>query len=987
MSIQAFFRRSFAALATASLAAAGAVWLAVPEVRAQESSEQASVEEVVVTGTRIRRSEFSSPIPVQSLTEVDIEVSAIETIDGVLNQLPSVVPGATARESQNGTERSGVATAELRGLGTDRTLTLIDGKRVISSRTGRQQVDLSTVPTDFVERIEVLTGGASAIYGSDAMAGVVNIITKKDYEGARIRLRQESPEAGGEENLSASITLGSNFDDDRGNTMLNISYFDRDRLASADRDFASVPLEISSSGVISPDFSSFTPGGRYDLINSSGSRFGDRAVLNADGTASEYEEDVNGYNFNEESTITTTLERLSLAAKTVYRFEEDIEAFVDAYYARTDTVSNRSTESIQAAEFTASDSNLDQIIPVTHPFFPQALIDFAGPGADLVGVEWRRRLNELGGRTTENERQTLRLVGGLRGTIWDDWDWDVSYTYGRTTQNQIISGNTVTQNVIDALDIELDPDNPGQFRCVNASSRARGCVPLDIFGFDTISPEAQAWIIDSSLLQGRLEQNVVTATITGDVLELPAGFLGLALGAEYRRDTSRTATDSLLRDQGTTFVAIPSNSGEIDVSEAFVETVVPLIAEKTGARYLGVDAAVRVADYSLDGVGTVASYKFGAEWAPVDWLSFRGGFSSATRAPNILEAFSVPRTTVFSRPDDPCDGLTAVDTGLIADNCLLNPAIAAEIADSGVFNQDDDVQLRGFNLGNPDLAEEVADTYTFGFVFQPEFVSGLNLTVDYFDIAIEDAIESTDRRTSVDVCYASVELSSRDCDLLFRNGNGQLNRIDSEPRNEAELRTSGIDTYIQYQADVPSLFGAEAAVDLQLNFTHVIENEIERISDPLTGEIEIDDEVGEIETPENRARLQLSYLTGPWRFSWRTEFRDETNTSNDELQDAMETLQGAIESGDDELAMETRLVIDARQIDAHWVHNLSFSREFGDDGRYRLFGGVSNIFDEDPPIIPDDVDEEAGRSSSCNSNCSVFDPVGRSFYLGFVAEL
>lgn len=982
--LKAINLRSIVMATSALMAPALAAGLTQPAY-AQTTNQSADSDDedvVLVTGTRVRRPEFSQPIPVTSLNEQDIELAGVATLDSLLTQVPAIQSVTNSRESQNGTERSGVATVSLRGLGTDRTLTLVDGRRVVSSRTGRQQVDLSTIPTDFIERIEVLTGGASAIYGSDAMAGVVNIITRDSFDGLRVRGRGEVSQQGGEENLSTSITGGGDFMDGRGSSIFNVNFLKRYRLASHQRDFARIPLEISSSsGEITPDFSSFTPGGRYDLINTSGSRFGDRPILNEAGEAEVYSEDVNGANFNRIATISTPIERFSTAAKLNFTFDNGVNFFADTYYTRTETVSERTEETIQASEFTASDDNLDQIIPVTHPFFPQALLDFAAdpetgdPGEVLAGVEWRRRLNELGGRSIDNQRQTFRVVGGLEGRIADNWDWELAFSHGESFQAQLVSGNTIVNNVKDALDIEPDPDNPGEFRCRDGQARERGCVPLNIFGVNSITPEAAAWIKDSSLFRGKLEQNVITAVMSGELMELPAGPLGVAIGGEYRTEKSRTDTDSIFRDQGTTFVAVPSNGGRFNVKEFFTEINVPLISGAPLIEYLGADAAVRVADYSLEGTGTVTSYKFGGEWAPTQDLRFRGGYSKATRAPNIIEAFSVPRTTAIGTPDDPCDGLTAADTGVLADNCRSFAPIDAVVSGGGTFVQDTDLLFRGFNLGNENLMEETANTFTMGGVWQPEAVPGLGLTVDYYNIKIEDAIVGTNRNVSVDVCYASVGLSSPDCALVFRDGNGQIFRVDSQPRNEDSLNTSGLDVFLRYNIDLDELPGPfpPGEFNVTTNYTHVFVNEIERIVDPLTGEIDVDDENGEIEDPRNRARVQGTYNNGRFSATWRSDIRGNTNTGNAALAEA-------IADGDHPNAIAHRTT------GVYILHHMNFGLDFGANDQYRVNAGINNLFNRNPPLIPDDIDEEADRDSACNSNCSVFDPVGRSFYLSFTAN-
>ncbi len=958
--------------------------------QAQDEQDE-RMEEIIVTGSHIARSGFSAAIPVTLVDAEDIEIASIETLDGLLQQLPSVQQVNGARESQSGTDRSGVASVSLRGLGVSRTLTLLDGKRMVSSRTGRLNVDLSTIPVDFIERIEVLTGGASAIYGSDALAGVVNIITKKNFEGFNFRIRTEMPEAGGEENFSASMTLGSNFADDKGNAMVSFSYFDREPLFSRERDFALVPTEVRSNGQLGPDFSSFPAGGRFELIESDGSRVGSsstsRGVL-TDGLvfSRPFVEDVHGFNFNDFQTITTPITRYNFSTKLNYRLTDAVDVTVSGYFARTDTQSDRSPENVQAREFFRGSDFNAFLIPIDHPLIPQSILDVAFnefptldalgnpiPGTtDVIGLDWRRRLTEVS-RFINNTRETFRFGLGFDGELGDSWNWDLSLNYGRTLQAQHVSGNTIKDNVVDALNIEADPTNPGQFRCVDPQAVLRGCVPLDIFGEGSISEAAAAWIHDDSLLRGTIEQWILSAVLSGDLMELPAGSLGIAVGAEYREDDSETITDSVFRDQGTTFVAVPNNSGHTDVAEAFVEFVVPLIANKPFANYFDVDVAVRFADYSH--VGSVVSSKAGFEYAPIQSLRFRGGWSRATRAPSIIEAFSVPRTTATFSVNDPCDGVTAATTGVVADNCRSIPAIAAEIAATGVFNENTQFENRGFNKGNPNLIEEQSDTITIGAVFEPEFLPGFGISVDYWDIDIDDAIVGTDHNISTRVCYDSVGLSSQECSLVFRDGTGQINRVDSEERNESGFITSGLDLHANYFWDLGNTFNRlKGTIDFELYWTHLFDKDVLRIIDTNTGEIDIDDDNGEVENPTDRLQVQASYKNGPWRVSWLTNILGKVNTGN-------QALAEAIEDGEhpDKLAFRT--------IDTHYISKLNGSYTFGSDGQYQIFAGINNIFDEDPPLIPDNIEDEADRESSCVSNCSQYDPVGRTFFVGFSMSL
>tara|TARA_R110002096_G_scaffold435475_1_gene660888 strand:- start:115 stop:3135 length:3021 start_codon:yes stop_codon:yes gene_type:complete len=971
----------------------------------QAVDEENSLDEIIITGSRIRRSEFSKPIPVTSLSRDDIDASGVESLENLLLELPALTPDVTSRNAQNGTERAGVATASLRDLGTDRTLTLIDGKRVVSSRTGQLQVDINSIPTDFIERIEVLTGGASAIYGSDAMAGVVNIITKRDFEGLEVRVRGSLPQHGGEEDITSSVTGGGFFADGKGHAMFNASFYKRYELAARGRSFSEYPLEIDpETNEVYRDFSTFTSGGRYEFrdpdgssisssfrpFNAAGGRTAARyfldesgnTVLNADNNHREI-----GFNYNDFATITIPIERFLLAGKMRYELTEGVEFFLDGYFATTESTSNRTPETIRASEFNPQSPRNEQYLSINHALVPQSLRDQAlalglgdgdadpfrdANGDPTVLLDWRRRLTEFGGRTTDNIRDTMRIVTGFKGKINDNFNWDLSYTYGRTIQSQVIRGNTQIANVNEALNVEADPNNPGGFRCADPNARARGCAPLNIFGFDKVSPEALNWIVDTSQFRGRVEQSVITGVIDGELFDLPAGPVGFATGIEYRKDQSQTLTDSLLNNQGTTFVAVPNNGGSMSVKEAFTEVLVPLFSGEKFAEYLGVEGAVRIADYST--VGSVVSYKAGLEYAPVNSFRIRAGYSRAQRAPNILEAFSVPRTTAISRPDDPCDGVDLNTTGTVADNCRSIPTVLAAINAEGVFEQDDEILVRGFNLGNTNLSEESSDTYTLGFVYQPEFIPGLGLTVDYYNIKIEGAIEGSSRDQSVESCFNTSGLATPDCALISRDGVGQIDRVDSEPRNQDSLKTEGIDAFLRYQFEASQLFDAlDGSISMQANYTHTFTNNIVRILG--TGELEITDENNEVDSPMDRLRFQTSYRDGKFAFTYRMNLIGGALTDNQDYEDAVQD----VADGDAIPAFLERF-----KVSTQTYHSISASYNFGYDGQYQVFGGINNLFDNKPPLITPDLGN--GRND-CNSYCSLYDPVGRAFYMGFRVSL
>lgn len=971
----------------------------------EQGASENDNKKIVITGSRIPRTELSTPVPVVTLGAADLEATGFDTLEDVLAELPQLVPGVTSSNSQNGTDRAGQNVLELRDLGSDRTLVLIDGKRVVSTRTGSLQVDTNTIPTDFIKRIEVLTGGASAIYGSEAIAGVVNIVTKDSFDGLRFRARKGDSSDGGAEVNSGGVTGGGTFADGKGSAMFNASFYSRERLSTRDR--TPVPLSIDpQTNEVVFGGSTNIPSGQWRAIRASGSQNQSaiELVQGTDGSWADINdsnslEDFNNgstdrYNFNEFGDLRTPLERYSFAGKLKYDLTSTTTFSGSAQFTTTDINTQRTAEAVDHSEYYNNTPRADYQIPIDHPLIPVALRDAAlalGSASNpTTGLEFlNRRLTELGPRTTDNTRQTFRILSALEGEVYDDFNWELSYTFGQTLQSQVISGNTVINNVRDGLNIEdiLDSTgNPtGEYQCADGQARSRGCVPVNLFGRDTLTPEMVDWIIDSSTLRGKLQQQAFLATIGGEIAELEAGSVGILGGIEYRRDRSETLTDSLLNNQGETFVAVPNNGGAISVKEAFAEIVVPLLSDAPGAKYLEFNAAGRVSDYSLENVNSVFSFKTGFAWSPIDELRVRTGFARANRAPNILEAFSVPRTTATSFRD-PCDNVTATNNGrggtqISGDNCRAVAAIADAIAADGRFDRPTDLSDRGRNLGNPTLEEETADTKTFGLVFSP--TNDLQISADYYEIEIEDAILGSSRTEALTNCYNSVGLTDPDCALITRSTlDGQITFVDSIDRNADLQRVEGIDLYLGYKTDLSNFFdGVPGSLSLDLNYSHALTNEIIRTN--TAGEETITDEKGEIDSPEDNARLNIGYRNGDFRFNWRMVLIGKNNADNQGYEEDVETVAQQQADG---LDPSDEDYINPAYLDRYLVssliyHNVSASYRFGENDNYRVQLSINNLTDKKPPFIGSGL-----GSSACNSDCGTYNTTGRFVNLSLRAD-
>ncbi len=929
-------------------------------LRAQETQEQSTDESdvldvVIVTGSRIATSNIESPIPTQVLGIAEIEAGGTTDLGELVEQLPGVYLGISPTNSLLSTQNAGLSVVSLRSLGTNRTLTLINGRRVVSNSGSAQRVDTGTIPTGFLDRIDITTGGASAVYRSDAIAGVANIVLKDSFDGFTFDTRLGVSNEGGRDELSLDATWGMDFAGGRGNIMLGGMYERQEEVFAYQREYALSDLEIDiATGEFEVNRSSSLPGGRFevgDAWNIDGVWQNDQAGSQYcldDGrvpACDDYQAAIDGYNFRPLSMLFPERDRWAALAKAQYELTDDLRGWAMVQYSEIETRAER-------AAAIALDSNQygpfdDRVrigeLPNDHPFVHPAVRE------TLTGtVDWRRRFDEVGNRFRASTRETLRTSFGLDGAINDNWVWNAYLGYGKHEQSQIRENELNRLKISLALDIEPDPDNAGGFRCVDAAARADGCVPLDLFGAGSVTPEMANYIRATDRLAQELEQTTASLSASGQVFELPAGGVQMALGVDYRKEEQQTSGDPDTNAGLTTTGFIPDIVGEFDVTEAFVEFNVPLIADAPGIQSLDLATAYRVADYST--IGDVASWNFGLSYAPSDDIRFRAQISQAQRAPDITELFSSQRSD-FDGVNDPCDNVTATTAGTVADNCRSITAIVDAIAADGSFQQDS-TSVFGPNVGNPELQEETADTITYGFVFTPRFLDGFTFIADYYKIELEDAIASVDSQLAADLCYRDEGFpNNRFCESITRDSEGQIDRIVNQSENLNELVSEGIDVTLSYDFSVPKLPGEFSASTI---YSRILTNE-ERFNGP-DGEV-VDDFAGEIGLPEHEYRFTLRWEpTDNFTLRYRANYQGTAVDDN------------AFDPAD--LGADLKVEINL-------THDLYASYTVDGDHRYRIYAGVNNIEDQHGPYLPD------GYVNGSNFNVSsAYDRVGRRYYAG-----
>lgn len=821
---------------------------------APEDTEIADEEDaIVVTGSRLNvNPNLEGAQPILSVTQEDIKAQGTVRVEDLVNQLPQVFAGQ-AGEVSNGS--TGTSTLNLRGLGAVRTLTLIDGRRLPFGSSQTSAANLDLIPTQLVERIDVLTGGASAVYGSDAVGGVANFILKKDYEGFEIDVQggfQQTGnssdfftsvnQAGGQPLPSAiadgaeySITgiLGVNSADDRGNVTIYANYERREAVTQNNRTFSACTIGQSSD----PD----TSFGGAGCVGSGNFRlFGGPGGFTFQEANGEIVDFVGGpaqtFNFGAQNFFQRPSERFSIYGKGHYEISDSVEAFLDVSYVdNTSDAQIAPTASFGIGAFSINCNN-----PFIQNTPGQQLTDIFGcddaaiaNGTVVDGITASHRNVEGGPRNSRLENTAFRIVGGLRGSFGEDnWKYEVFGQFSQTSDTSISTNDFVIANLQQAF-FAVD-DGTGNVVCIDPSG---GCVPYNPFqrnadGSTSITSDQTDFIQGVGIVVGSTEQQILGANLQGDLgaygIQSPFSEEGIAIlvGAEYRQDTLQSIPDQISQVPGGGFTGVGGATlpveGEIDVYEAFGEIQIPLVTERPLFEQLILSGQYRFSEYNANGNGITNSFStnaFGVSltWSPVEDITFRGQFQRSVRAPNVIELFTgqdqgLPNLNAAGTNAngvqlfDPC----ASDAPLLSfEQCALTGVTMAQ------FGNILDVisgQTQSITGGNPNLIPESSDTYTFGVVLEPRFAPGLNITVDYFDITVEDFISAgIEAQTTLDNCLATGDAAF--CDLINRAASGTL--AGGVPGvgflatniNIAELSTAGIDIQARYSADIGSLGG------------------------------------------------------------------------------------------------------------------------------------------------------------------------------------
>lgn len=932
------------AIAYGSLLASGA---AVAQQPGATAADQRMIEEVVITGSRLRRTDLEAVSPVAIVGEEEFTISGIMNVEQKLAELPQSLPSFGASSNNPG---DGTARVDLRGLGTARTLVLVNGRRYLpSTQTG--VVDLNTIPSSLIENVDVVTGGASAVYGSDALAGVVNFRLKDDFEGVEVNVLGDITEEGDAEKYNVDLTMGGNFDNGRGNAVVYLQYSKRESLFADGRDFSSVALvdstDASGNPILTPGGSSGIPGTRVFGGPTINPGTDDEFALGRflpDGSGATFVSPGDAFNYAPDNFLQLPQERYLVHARSHYDLTDQVRGYAEVTFSRN----NVPQELAPTPAFVGSlDVNPDS--PFFAPSVQSALDGMRNDDGNATLPFVGRRMVENGPRQANDTRDGFRFLAGLTGEITDQWTFDAYASKSILDNVQLLENDVAETRFRQAVLVNDDGT-----ACQDPSG---GCAPMNIFGAGNISQEAIDFIKVGATNVTRIEQSVVQGSVVGEVENFinPNTPIGLVFGAEHRKDESAFRPDTFLSSGDVLgFNAGRPTVGSFDVTELFTEVDVPLMTERPGVEYLGVWGAYRTSDYS--NIGSVDSYAFNGTYAPIPSLSFRAGVQRSVRAPNVSELFG-GQANGFPTATDPCSAGGNPDASIVA----LCEATGVPAGQVGVFQQAN-TQIEGLFGGNPDLQEEVSDTVTLGLVWQPDYIDGLDVTVDYYNIEIEDAISVLGGGVNnvLDICYNQIgELDSAFCGAITRRPDGNVDIVQVLNENIAALETEGVDVAANYR--MPLEFGLRGGNDSSnLSFQYRATFLSKFDSTPTVGLPLVNNCEGTFGntcgTPrsEYQHNLRTTWQSGPATLSLLWRYLGETD--DDRLKNA-----------DVDAAS-----LAVPKIDAINYFDLAGSWQFNE--QFRLNVGIRNLFDQEPDPVGD-VQQQS------NTFPEMFDVFGRRYFM------
>jgi iron complex outermembrane receptor protein len=938
----------------------------------EEASSLEPVGEVTVTGSRIVQRDYTANTPITTMSSAAIESTGAVTLEGALAELPQFGVGSGA--TTTGFFASGQASLNLRGLGPARNLVLIDGRRMQPSSTD-QSVDINTIPRAVIDNVEIITGGASAVYGSDAVAGVVNFKTKKDFEGVQLDAQYSPTQDHGGAPVDFALTGGGNFAEGRGNAFVSLGYTKRGTIPFSDvpfyRNFPGYTEFHSGQGVYEPSgnppsqaaidglFSSYgvtpPPNSSRLSFNTDGTLFAaDNGLANfkgGGGMRPTQAGDALAYALIY-STVQTPIERYTVFARSTYDITPHVQAYVQAQFV------NYTSDTI------AESGNTELSIPVTNPFIPASLASLLATRADPTApLVLDKRFDEAGPRDFNREFNLFQIEAGLSGPIdFLNGTWDIYGARGKTDETEKVSGSVVGS----AVDTLLNAPDGGNSIC------SGGYNP---FGLTKLSPQCLSYLTRVPLQATKLTQDVVEATVQGHIVDLPAGDMRFAMGLDYRANGYTYSPDSDIALG--TIVGVPSagaSAGNSNVREAYVELLVPVLADLPLVKKLDLDTAYRRSSYNL--AGGVNAYKADFNWTVAAPLRFRGGYERAVRAPNVGELFLAPSSDFAgigiptAGGGDPCNYNSAARQG--ANAAQVRALCVAQGIPAGLIDTyySGNTDVPSTDVGNVKLSPETADTYTLGTVFTSPashpLLSRMQLSVDYYNISISNVIgvlaggQALNKCFNLDGSNPTYSLTNQYCALLSRSpADGQVTSVLQETQNLGAIKTRGVDLQFDWRVGLGAVGLRDSDGDLVLNavvsrlLSYKVQDQPGGPFSDFTNTVGSPTAGGFGSLPRWKQVTTASYVRANWSAGLRWHYLG-----------AMRSLDTVSDPTSTTPPTSSYSLVDlfgSWKIDEHIA----------------VHGGINNLLNRDPPV----VDGAAG-----NTEPSTYDVLGRAFFVAVRAN-
>lgn len=906
-----------------------------------------TLDSVVVTGSRLRRVDTETANPVVTVSAEQIAATGKATVGDLLQELPSIAGNATNPYTNNG-GGTGASTVSLRGLGDKRTLVLVNGIRLAYN-------DVNAIPASMIERVEVLSDGASAVYGSDAIGGVVNFILREKFEGVQFSSDFGTSWKSDGNRRNFALTAGKAWD--RGSLVAGVSYHDIDPVSAGARGYSKDALYLIDGQSVKQG-SSATPTGSINFNDGSdaskalAARHGcSRVTLDGgvSGTPGQgdfhcYSATADSYNYQPFNLLQTPQKRTNAFVLGSYRLTDNVEAYVNTWFSKTESASVIAPIPIFA--------NGDNFLVSADSYYNPFGVNFGTDRATGTSYnDFNTRITSLGNRRYQYDTYNFQATAGLRGGFGESsWRWETALNYGRVRQKSTNYGFLDYAKFNQAVGPSF-MDSDGTVKCGSAGNAIAGCTPINVFNINDPS--------NTAALESMVVDPVVTSIYTvkqfeananGDLFDLPAGTASLAAGLSYRKEETTTHADPLWTADENGLCGVIEYCGSVlnggfNVKEAYAEALFPLLKDLPGVSSLNVTIGTRFSDYSS--VGSKTNSKLSIEYRPVEDLLLRGTVSQVFRAPNISELYAGVAGDAATA-NDPCNGYTGG-----------HEAACANVPTDGSYQQADGQvsgKASGAAVAGYQLKPETGKSYDVGFVYDPHWIEGLSLSADWWRIDLEDTITTVSAQTVLNQCYANS--ASAFCALIHRNGNGTINYIAEPTVNLGKLWARGIDFNLTYRLP-ESAWGRFTA---GLTGTYLTRYDIlPDTTDPSTVTIH---NVGKYtysygNFPRWRGLATLGWNLGDWSASWRVRYVGKTQIGSSDLEQSLSADSGAPGV--------------VREIGSYVYHNLQAGYDFT-PWHLRFEVGVDNITNKQPPLY------YANNVNNANTDVATYDLLGRYYW-------